>query len=291
MSPASSAQSPLETFRQSHDFLVIAGPCVLEADDGVVAKQAARHLAQVAKNLGVTIYFKSSYDKANRTSVQAYRGPGIDKGLQILSDIKDETGMPLLTDVHSPEEALQAGSVIDMIQIPAFLSRQTDLLVAAGETGRWINIKKGQFLAPKDVQHCANKVLSTGNNQVIITERGSSFGYNNLVVDMRVFPMVEAMGLPIIMDATHSVQLPGGADGASSGDRRYAPTMAKAAVAAGCHGLFMETHPNPSSSPSDGANMIPLEWMEPLLETCLALRQTVATTAMSSVNPLVLATV
>ncbi len=256
----------------SEEFVVIAGPCVIEADGGEIARKAARHLKTVADRLQIKAYFKSSYDKANRSSIQGYRGPGLDKGLQILASIRDEFGLPLLTDVHSPEEALAAGKVIDMLQIPAFLCRQTDLLVAAGETGRAVNIKKGQFLSPKDVIHCADKVKSTGNDQVYITERGTTFGYNNLVVDMRSIPIVQSYGLPLIFDATHSVQLPGGAGSASSGERQYAPILARAAVAAGCAGLFMETHPDPNTAPSDGANMLPLDWIEPLLTECLQIR-------------------
>jgi 2-dehydro-3-deoxyphosphooctonate aldolase (KDO 8-P synthase) len=256
-----------------NEFVVIAGPCVIEDDNGEITRQTAKHLKTVAERLNLKIYFKSSYDKANRSSIKAYRGPGLKKGLQILESVREDFGLPLLTDVHSPEEAREAGKVIDMLQIPAFLSRQTDILVAAGETGRRVNIKKGQFLSPKDVIHCAEKVKSTGNEQIFITERGSSFGYNNLVVDMRSIPIIQGMGLPLIFDATHSVQLPGGAGDASTGERQYAPILARAAVAAGCSGLFMETHPHPDSAPSDGPNMVPLEWIEPLLTTCLELRE------------------
>jgi 2-dehydro-3-deoxyphosphooctonate aldolase (KDO 8-P synthase) len=259
----------------SNDFIVIAGPCVIEDDHGAITFQTAKHLAAIAERLKIKLYFKSSYDKANRSSIHAYRGPGIENGLKILQKVKDDFGLPLLTDVHSPEEATEAGKVVDMLQIPAFLCRQTDILVAAGQTGRPVNIKKGQFLSPKDVIHCAEKVKSTGNHQVYITERGTTFGYNNLVVDMRSIPIVQSAGLPLIFDATHSVQLPGGAGAASSGERQYVPVLAKSAVAAGCTGLFMETHPNPDSAPSDGANMIPLEWVEPLLTTCLEIRQAI----------------
>lgn len=257
----------------NNEFIVIAGPCVIEDDGGEITRKAAKHLKAVADRLDIRLYFKSSYDKANRSAIHSYRGPGLQKGLNILRMVREEYGLPLLTDVHSPQEAQEAGNVVDMIQIPAFLCRQTDILVAAGETGRSVNIKKGQFLSPRDVVHCADKVKSTGNNAVYITERGASFGYNNLVVDMRSIPIVQEMGLPLIFDATHSVQLPGGAGSTSSGERKYAPVLARAAVAAGCSGLFMETHPNPDSAPSDGANMIPLEWVEPLLTTCLELRQ------------------
>lgn len=257
---------------QTEPFFVIAGPCVIEADGGQVTHTAAKHLKTVSERLNIPIYFKSSYDKANRTSVQSYRGPGIDEGLELLKIIRETYGLPLLTDIHTVEQAYQAGEWIDMIQVPAFLCRQTDLLVAAGETGKRVNIKKGQFLAPNDIIHCANKVRSTGNDQIYITERGTTFGYNNLVVDMRIIPIVQSLGLPIIFDATHSVQLPGGAGNTSSGERQYVKTLARAAVAAGCNGLFLETHPNPDVAPCDGPNMIPLDWVEPLLENCLAIR-------------------
>jgi len=254
------------------EFTLIAGPCVIEDDNGAVLRTVAKHIVGVSERLGVPIIFKSSYDKANRSSVSGYRGPGLVKGLDMLKAIRDEFGLKILTDVHTPEEATAAGAVVDVLQIPAFLCRQTDLLLAAGETGKPVNIKKGQFLSPKEVINCADKVKSTGNHQIYITERGTTFGYNNLVVDMRSIPMIEGAGLPLIFDATHSVQHPGGAGTASSGDRQFVPTLARSAVAAGCSGLFMEVHPNPSSAPSDGANMVPLEWVEPLLAQCLEIR-------------------
>ena len=256
------------------DFIVIAGPCVLEGD-GALNRKVAHQLKKIAQNLGITLYFKSSYDKANRTSVGNYRGPGISAGLDILKSIKEEVGLPILTDIHHPEDAEKVKGIVDFIQIPAFLCRQTDLLIAAGETQIPVNIKKGQFLAPQDVKYCADKVLSTGNQNVFITERGTTFGYQNLVVDMRSIPIIQAMGFPLIFDATHSVQIPSGEDGKSGGKREFAPVLAKAAVAAGCSGLFLETHPDPDNAPSDGPNMLPVEWVEPLLETCLALRQVV----------------
>jgi 2-dehydro-3-deoxyphosphooctonate aldolase (KDO 8-P synthase) len=268
-------------------FVVIAGPCVLEGD-GEINRHAAQHLKTVLERLQashpnqIQMFFKSSYDKANRTSSGNYRGPGVEKGLAILKDIRDTYGLPILTDVHSPQEAEAVGPIVDFIQIPAFLCRQTDLLVAAGETGKPINIKKGQFLSPKEVQYCADKVKSTGNEQIFITERGTTFGYNNLVVDMRSIPIVQSLGLPIIFDATHSVQLPGGGEGKSSGQREFAPVLARAAVAAGCDGLFIETHPSPDNAPSDGPNMLPLEWVEPLLETCLRIRDTVGFSGFSA---------
>lgn len=256
------------------EFIVIAGPCVLEGD-GALNLGVAKQMKKIAQNLGITIYFKSSFDKANRTSVGNYRGPGVADGLDILKRIKDEVGLPILTDIHSPEQAEQVAEVVDFLQIPAFLCRQTDLLIAAGETQKPVNIKKGQFLAPQDVKYCADKVLSTGNKAVYITERGTTFGYQNLVVDMRSIPIVHSLGLPLIFDATHSVQIPSGADGKSGGKREYAPVLAKAAVAAGCDGLFLETHPDPDNAPSDGPNMLPVEWVEPLLETCLEIREVV----------------
>jgi 2-dehydro-3-deoxyphosphooctonate aldolase (KDO 8-P synthase) len=264
--------------RLNEKLLVIAGPCVIEDDGGAITLQTAKRLSQIAEKLDIEFYFKSSYDKANRSSINSYRGPGLKKGLDILKSVKETYGLSLLTDVHHPEEAREAGRIIDMLQIPAFLCRQTDLLMAAGETGKAVNIKKGQFLSPKDVLHAAKKIEATGNNQIYITERGSSFGYNNLVVDMRSIPIIQNQGYPLIFDCTHSVQLPGGAGEQSSGEREYAPVLARAAIAAGCSGLFLETHPNPSSAPSDGANMLPLEWVEPFLVQCLQLRETLRKT-------------
>ena len=253
-------------------FVLLAGPDVIE-HDGSVNLDSAYQLKDITdrlkQNYNIEYYFKSSYDKANRTSVSAYRGPGIEKGLEILNNIRTQVGVPVITDVHSPEEAVLAGQVVDIIQIPAFLSRQTDLLLAAGKTGKIINLKKGQFLSPHDIRHAAEKIKSTGNSKILITERGSTFGYNNLVVDMRCIPIVQSHGYPLIFDATHSIQLPGGGNGCSGGERQYATTLARAAVAAGCNGLFFETHPTPESALCDGPNMIPLSWMEELLTNCL----------------------
>lgn len=259
--------------------VLLAGPDVLE-HDGAVNLQSAKVLTQVVSELNrqnhaggpIEYYFKSSYDKANRTSINAYRGPGAKEGLAMLERIKGETGAKLITDVHSPEEAEAAGKIVDMIQVPAFLSRQTDLLLAAGNTGKAINIKKGQFLSPHDVIHAAEKVKSTGNKNIYITERGSTFGYNNLVVDMRGVPIIQSYGFPMIFDATHSIQLPGGQGSSSGGQREYALTLARAAVAAGCNGLFFETHPSPDTALCDGPNMLPIHWMKPLLETLLDIR-------------------
>lgn len=271
-----------EAPKKNAPFIIIAGPCVLEGD-GQMNLGVARRLQQIIESLSsasqpIEFYFKSSYDKANRTSNSSYRGPGTAEGLNVLQRIKEELGLPILTDIHSPEEAREAARVADFLQIPAFLCRQTDLLVAAGETGRRINIKKGQFLSPAEVKYCADKVKATGNQQITITERGTTFGYNNLVVDMRCIPIVKAEGLPLILDATHSVQQPGAADGKSGGKRQFAPTLARAAVAAGCDGLFFETHPNPDEAMSDGPNQIPLEWVEPLLTECLAIRAALSAT-------------
>jgi 2-dehydro-3-deoxyphosphooctonate aldolase (KDO 8-P synthase) len=255
------------------EFIVIAGPCILENNRGEVNFETARQLkAIMAQFPEVKFYFKSSYDKANRSSVNSYRGPGLKEGLQILKEIREKVGVSILTDVHWPDEMAPVAEVVDMIQIPAFLCRQTDLLLEAGKTRIPVNIKKGQFLAPLDIRHAAQKVRSMGNEHIYITERGTTFGYNNLVVDMRSIPMVQSLGLPIIFDATHSVQLPGGAGETTGGNREYAPILAKAAVSAGCNGLFFETHPNPEQGLSDASNMLPLEWVEPMLQTCLKLR-------------------
>jgi 2-dehydro-3-deoxyphosphooctonate aldolase (KDO 8-P synthase) len=253
---------------------------VLEGEDGALNLEVAYALKDImdrlSKTYSIAFYFKSSYDKANRSSVKSFRGPGIEKGLKILGNIASQAKVNIVTDIHSPQDAAIAADVADMLQIPAFLCRQTDLLVAAGKTGKIVNIKKGQFLAPKDVQHCAGKVRSTGNDKILITERGTSFGYNNLVVDMRSIPIVQGLGLPLIFDATHSVQLPGGQGETSGGQREFVSTLARAAVAAGCSGLFFETHPNPDKAPCDGPNMIPLAEVETFLTTCLKLRAAIS---------------
>lgn len=242
---------------------VIAGPCQLESADH--AKDIALALIEACKNAGVGFVFKASFDKANRTSLSGTRGPGLTDGLQILADLRAELGIPVLTDVHLPDQCPAAAQAVDILQIPAFLCRQTDLLVAAAKTGAAINIKKGQFLAPWDMAHVAAKVSATGNDRIILTERGSSFGYNSLVTDMRSLPQMAASGYPVVMDATHSVQHPGGLGGASGGQREFAPVMARAAVSLGIAGIFIETHPDPDNAPSDGPNMIPLDQMPALL--------------------------
>lgn len=267
-------------------FTVIAGPCVLEENRGALNRDVARTLKTLmAQFPEVTFYFKSSFDKANRSSIQSYRGPGLTEGLQILREIKDELGVRLLTDVHSIEQVMPAAEVVDMLQIPAFLCRQTDLLLEAGRSGVAVNIKKGQFIAPLDMRHAAAKVRSTGNEQIYITERGSTFGYNNLVVDMRAIPITHSLGLPLIFDCTHSVQLPGGAGETTGGNREYAPILARAAVAAGCDGLFFECHPQPERGLSDASNMLPLDWVEPMLRQCLAIRNTLAPATDGACSP------
>ncbi len=248
---------------------VIAGPCQLESAEHAI--MIARHMADVCARHGAGFVFKASYDKANRTSVAGKRGMGIEAGLAALAQVKAAVGCPVLTDVHSPAQCAVAAEVADIIQIPAFLCRQTDLLLAAGETGAVVNIKKGQFLAPWDMPNVVAKVESTGNARIALTERGTSFGYNTLVADMRALPQMAATGYPVIMDATHSVQQPGGLGGASGGQREFAPVMARAAVANGVAGVFIETHEAPDTAPSDGPNMIPLDQMDGLIETLMAL--------------------
>jgi 2-dehydro-3-deoxyphosphooctonate aldolase (KDO 8-P synthase) len=243
--------------------VLIAGPCVIESAEH--ASMIAEALATIASRCGVPLIFKASYDKANRTSLSSFRGPGLDAGLSVLRGIKQRLGLPILTDIHDAGQAPPAAEVADVLQIPAFLSRQTDLLVAAARTGRTINIKKGQFLAPADMRHAIAKVTGSGNAQVFVTERGFSFGYNNLVVDMRAFPMLRALGFPVVYDATHSLQLPGGGDGVSAGQAEYIEPLAAAAVAAGVDGLFVEVHENPARAKSDAQNALPLERLEPLL--------------------------
>ncbi len=221
---------------------IIAGPCVIENRDHSLEMSYA--IKEVSEDVGIPIIFKSSFDKANRTSIKSFRGPGIQEGMRILSDVKTETGLKVLTDIHSPDQAGLVSDVVDIIQIPAFLSRQTDLLIAAAKTGKPINIKKGQFLAPWDVEHIVKKMEESGSQNILLTDRGTQFGYNNLVADMRAIPLMKQFGYPVIFDATHSAQLPGGSGGHSSGMRDMIPTLARAAVAAGCNGVFMEVHNN-----------------------------------------------
>ena len=242
---------------------VIAGPCVLESWDVVSAVAAC--LKDVSSKLGIGIVFKGSFDKANRTSLHSYRGPGIDDGLRMLGEVRRRFGLPVLTDVHEPWQAERAAEVVDVIQVPAFLCRQTDMLVAAGRTGRPVNIKKGQFLSPWDMRHAAEKVASTGNERILLTERGTTFGYQNLVVDFRSIPIMRSTGFPVVFDVTHSLQLPGGAGTATGGMREFAPHLMRAACAVGVDGLFMEVHPNPSSALSDATTVLPVAEIESLL--------------------------
>ena len=244
-------------------FVLIAGPCQIESRSH--ALEVAHALRAIADRTGVKIIYKSSYDKANRTSATAARGVGMAAGLAILSDVREATGLPVLTDVHTAADCAPAAEAVDVLQIPAFLCRQTDLLLAAGETGRTINVKKGQFLAPWDMVNVAAKIASTGNQNILLCERGASFGYNTLVSDMRSLPIMARTGYPVVFDATHSVQQPGGQGASSGGQREFAPVLARAALAVGVAAVFIETHPDPDVAPSDGPNMIPLREMEALV--------------------------
>ncbi len=250
--------------------VLVAGPCVIEDRETCLA--LAKRLKGIAQSLDIPFIFKASYDKANRSSMHSYRGPGLKKGLEILKEIKETVGVPVLSDVHSPEEAEKASKVLDILQIPAFLCRQTDLLIAAAQTGKPVNIKKGQFLAPWDMKYVAEKVSSRGNDQVILTERGTAFGYNNLVSDMRSVVIMKGLGYPVLYDATHSVQIPGGLGHASGGQREMVFPLARAAVAAGADGLFIEVHESPEKALSDSATMLPVDQLLPLLEQAKEIR-------------------
>jgi len=247
----------------NNPLVITAGPCVIESEE--IIFQTADGLQKICNKLGFPLLFKSSYDKANRTSVSSFRGPGIEKGLRALADIRSKFGIPVLSDVHSAEEVRIAAEILDVLQIPAFLCRQTDLILAAANTGKPVNIKKGQFLAPWDVRNIIEKFVSTGNHNVFITERGTSFGYNNLIVDFRAFPILRSFGYPVIFDVTHSLQLPGGMGKSSGGQREFSEPLARAAVAAGLDGLFMEVHPEPERALCDGPNMIGLDALEKML--------------------------
>jgi 2-dehydro-3-deoxyphosphooctonate aldolase (KDO 8-P synthase) len=251
------------TFGGGSPFVLIAGPCVIESE--AHSLELAGHLREITARLSVPFVFKASYDKANRTAGRSFRGPGLDEGLRVLAAVKARIGVPILTDIHEPSHAAPAADVADILQIPAFLSRQTDLLVAAAKTGRVVNIKKGQFLAPDDVPHAVAKVRDAGNERVIVTERGTSFGYHNLVVDMRAFPMMRESGVPVVFDVTHSLQLPGGGDGVSAGLAQYIGPLASAGVGAGVDGVFMEVHEEPARARSDAQNALRLDLLEPLL--------------------------
>lgn len=251
------------TFSNKLPFVLIAGPCQIESRDH--AMMMAEAVVRIAGDLEIPLVYKSSYDKANRSSVAGERGVGIDEGLNILAEIRDNFGCPVITDIHESPQAAIAGEVVDILQIPAYLCRQTDLLLAAGATGKAINVKKGQFLAPWDMANVAAKIASTGNERILLCERGTSFGYNALVTDFRSLPQMAETGYPVVFDATHSVQQPGGKGTSSGGQREFAPVLARAALAVGCASVFIETHDNPDSAPSDGPNMIPLEEMPAML--------------------------
>ena len=250
-------------------FLLIAGPCVIESED--LCLKIARTLQRVCSKLGISYIFKASYDKANRTSAKSFRGPGLNEGLNILASIRERLGIPVLTDVHSEKQAAAAAEVVDILQIPAFLCRQTDLIQAAVSTGRIVNIKKGQFLSPAEMGQVVKKAVQAKGQRLMITERGTTFGYNNLVADMRSIPIMKGFGVPVIFDATHSVQLPGAGGDKSAGQREFAPVLARCAIVAGADGLFIETHPDPDRALSDGPNMIPLGEMPKLLSKLVKL--------------------
>jgi len=241
----------------ANSFVLIAGPCVIESENSAI--RHAKALKDIARKLGISLIYKSSYDKANRTSINSYRGPGLARGLNILKQVKKEVGVPVLSDVHCAEDMEEAAAVLDVIQIPAFLSRQTDLILEAAKTGKVVNIKKGQFLAPWDMKHVIKKIESTGNKKIIITERGVSFGYNNLVSDFRSILIMKDFGYPVVYDATHSVQMPGGLGDKSGGERRFIPHLSMAAIACGADGIFVEVHEDPDKALSDGPNMVRLK--------------------------------
>ena len=257
------------SFGTGHPLAFILGPCVIESESHAIDTAIA--IKEITSRVGVPVVFKASFDKANRTSLQSFRGPGLTAGLRVLGLVRERTALPILTDIHEASQAAPAAEVADVLQIPAFLSRQTDLIVAAAKTGRAINVKKGQFLAPHDMRHVIAKVTDSGNRNVLVTERGASFGYNNLIVDPRAFPMLRALGYPVVFDVTHSLQLPGGGDGVSAGLAEYIEPMAQAGVAAGVDGVFMEVHEEPARAKSDAANALRLDRLEVLLRRLVAL--------------------
>jgi len=269
-------------FGGSKQLALIAGPCAIEDEN--LTLRIAEGLKEITQTLGCELIFKASYDKANRTSVTSFRGLGVERGLRVLERVNKEFELPIISDVHDVGQVAAAADVLDILQIPAFLSRQTDLLVAAGKTGKPINLKKGQFLAPWDIEHGVNKIASTGNEQILLTERGVSFGYNNLVVDMRSLVIMREMGYPVIFDATHSVQLPGGAGGSSSGQREYVGALSRAAAATGIDGLFWEVHENPDQALCDGANSLPLAQVKELLKQILEFDATFKQTEVGSTD-------
>lgn len=247
-------------------FFIIAGPCVIESED--VCLEVADYLVDLQKTTGVKCIFKASFDKANRTSIESFRGPGLDKGLEVLANIRKKTDLPILTDVHEPSQPGPVGKVVDAIQIPAFLCRQTDLLVECAKTGKPVNVKKGQFVSPEEMKNAVNKLIDSGNEKIMLTERGTFFGYNRLVNDMTAIPLMQELGCPVVFDVTHSTQRPGGLGKASGGAPEMAGILAKSAVAAGANALFMEIHPNPSEALCDAASMLPLKDVRPIVETC-----------------------
>ena len=256
-------------FGNNRPFVLFAGPCAIESEERVL--KLAEGIKKITDKLNIPLVFKSSYDKANRSSIDSYRGPGIEKGLKILQKVKNEFNLPVISDVHTEDQAKIAAEVLDVIQIPAFLCRQTDLVTAVGKTNKIVNVKKGQFLAPWDIDQVVKKIESTGNEKILLTERGVTFGYNNLVVDMRSLPRMRKTGYPVVFDATHSVQLPGGAGDSSDGDRQYVPYLTRAAVGAGIDALFLEVHDQPEEALSDGANMVRLENLEKILKQAQAI--------------------
>lgn len=269
MQAVSAVSAGAVTFGTGHPLAFILGPCVIEST--AHALDLAVTLAEIGQRLGVPVVFKASFDKANRTSLTSFRGPGLTDGLRVLAKVKARTGLPILTDIHDVSQVEPASEVVDILQIPAFLCRQTDLLVAAAKSGRAVNVKKGQFLAPRDMRHVVAKITESGNPKVLVTERGASFGYNNLVVDPRSFPILRELGYPVIFDVTHSLQLPGAGDGVTAGLAQYIDPMAQAGVAAGVDGVFMEVHEEPSRAKSDAANALRLDLLEPLLQRLVAL--------------------
>jgi 2-dehydro-3-deoxyphosphooctonate aldolase (KDO 8-P synthase) len=263
MAPVNPVSIGPVTIGGGHPLVLIGGPCVIESEAHAVELGLA--IADIARRCGVPYIFKASFDKANRTSVQSYRGPGLDDGLRILAEVKARVGAPILTDIHESGQAGPVGEVADILQIPAFLCRQTDLLLAAAATGRAVNVKKGQFLAPQDIRYAIDKITSTGNLRVIVTERGATFGYHNLVVDMRAFPIIRRFGYPVVFDVTHSLQLPGAGDGVTAGQAEFIDTLAPAGVAAGVDGVFLEIHERPAQAKSDAQNALALDRLEALL--------------------------
>lgn len=258
-------------FGDPRSFVLIAGPCAIEGE--ALTLRHAEKISRIASQLKIPCVFKSSYDKANRSSIKSYRGPGLEKGLRILAKVKKEFGLPLLSDVHCKEEVGPAAEVLDIIQIPAFLSRQTDLILTAGKTGKIVNVKKGQFVSPWEVRHIIHKLEGAGTRKILITERGYAFGYQNLVNDFRAIPIIRGLGYPLVFDATHSVQLPGGGESAAAGMPEFIPILARCAIAAGADALFMEVHENPARALSDGTNMLPLNRLQKLLEVLIKIRK------------------